>query len=53
MKYIHGSPSETYCAPILGNGEISLQIGADGSMSPDSCQYRPLHLVGGTQIQRL
>ena len=35
MKYIHGSPSETYCAPILGNGEISLQIGADGSMSPD------------------
>ena len=32
MKFITGQ-SELYAAPILGNGEISLQLGPDGTMA--------------------
>lgn len=35
MKFIHNSPNDTYCAPIIANGTIALQIAPDGSMNPD------------------
>ena len=35
MKYIFSSGNETYCAPVIANGLVSLQIAPDGSMNPD------------------
>ena len=35
MKYIFSSGNETYCAPVIATGLVSLQIAPDGSMNPD------------------
>lgn len=34
MKYLHNPECDTYTAPLLGNGEVSLSVSPDGSMNP-------------------
>ena len=34
MLYTDKNIGETYCAPFLGNGKLSLQITPDGAMNP-------------------
>ena len=34
MLYTDKNNRDTYCAPFLGNGELSLQITPDGAMDP-------------------
>lgn len=46
MKFIHNQPNETYSAPIIANGRISLQIAPDGSMNPDDSGKLILHNIG-------
>ena len=35
MLYTDKNIGETYCAPFLGNGKLSLQITPDGAMNPN------------------
>ncbi len=42
MRYDYQNPDKLYAPPFLGNGDISLQLGPDGSMNPVS---------GGSGIQ--